>query len=221
MSGIPYVSSAELELWISSENPIFLQITHSQQFPIIDRIMPMRNMIMVLIAFVAITVLLTSGSYSQAKNGENVITAGLGLGYPGAYGTMGMPPIFVSFDHGIQSKVSVGGVVSFSTSKYSFTTDDWSYTYIFVGARGAYHFGDLIKDNKDFDLYGGLTLGYHIVSSSFSGKDEKLHVYSPGAGYFGFGIFVGGRYYFSPKWAATAELGYDIGFLKIGISYKL
>jgi hypothetical protein len=182
----------------------------------------MKKWFTAVIAVVAITTLLTSGSYGQAKNGENVVTAGLGLGYPGAYGTAGMPPVFVSFDHGIQSKFSVGGIASFSTSKYDWPGgDNWSYTYIFVGARGAYHFGDLIEGNKNLDLYGGLTLGYHIVSHSFSGKNEGLYTYSPGAGYFGFGIFAGGRYYFTPKWAATAELGYDIGFFKAGISYKL
>jgi|WetSurMetagenome_2_1015567.scaffolds.fasta_scaffold241204_2 hypothetical protein len=166
---------------------------------------------------------LVSASDAQTKKGESVITAGLGLGYPGGYGTMGMPPVFVAFDHAVAPRITAGGIASFSTSSYEWggINYKWSYTYIFIGGRGAYHFGEHIQGLKNTDLYGGLTLGYHIVSAKFDGADEHLHPYNAGGSYFGFGIFVGGRYYFSPKWAATAELGYDIGFLKVGVSYKL
>jgi hypothetical protein len=168
------------------------------------------------------SVALTSAS-AQAKNGDNVITAGLGLGYPGLYGSSGMPPVFVALDHGIVQNFSVGGIVSYSTSSYDWGSDyKWKYSYIFVGARGAYHFGPMLKDlPKNIDVYGGLTLGYHIVSASFDGKDERLAPYSAGGSYFGFGFFAGGRYFFTPKFGATAEVGYDIGYLKIGVSYAL
>jgi hypothetical protein len=168
-----------------------------------------------------ISLFMVSASSAQSKKGESVVTLGLGLGYPGVYGSSGVPPIFGSFDHAIQNRISIGGIVAYSSSSYSFTVDKWTYTYIFVGARGAYHFADEIKDLKNMDLYGGIDIGYNIVSSKFSGKEAVLYNYSAGGGYFHFGIFVGGRYYFSPKWAATAELGYDIGYFKIGISYKL
>ena len=174
--------------------------------------------VVLLVSSLAIT-----GASAQPKNGDNVITAGLGLGYPGLYGTSGMPPIFVSFDHGIVSNFSVGGIVSYSTSSYEFASDyKWSYTYMFVGARGAYHFGPMMKEiPKNIDLYAGVTLGYHIVSTSFTGKNEALVPYSAGGSYMGFGFYGGARYYFTPKFGATAEVGYDIGYLKIGISYAL
>ena len=184
----------------------------------------MKRILAVLTALLVITAILFSNAEAQSKKGESVLTAGLGLGYPGAYGTAGMPPIFLSFDHAVVPNISAGGIVSFSTSKYEWGgvhDYKWSYSYIFVGARGAYHFADQIKDLKNTDLYGGLTLGYHIVSAKFDGVNEKEFPYSAGGGYFHFGIYVGGRYYFSPKVAATAELGYDIGFFKIGVSYKL
>lgn len=182
----------------------------------------MKKLVLLCTVILAVAVLGLSVTTAQVKKGESVITAGLGLGYPGVYGSAGMPPIFVSFDHAVVPQISVGGITSLSTSSYSWGTDHkWSYTYIFVGARGAYHFGPHIKDLKNIDVYGGLTMGYHIVSAKFDGKDERLIPYSAGGGYFGFGIFVGGRYYFTPNFAATAELGYDIGFLKVGVSYKL
>lgn len=181
----------------------------------------MKKALVLLAAMLLVTVLIVPGSSAQEKKGETVITGGLGLGYPGVYGSSGMPPIFISVDHAVVPKISIGGIVSYSTSSYSFTHDKWSYSYIFIGARGAYHWGEVLKDVKNIDLYAGATLGYHIVSAKFSGTDERLHPYSAGGSFFGGGFYVGGRYYFSPKWAATAELGYDIGFLKIGISYKL
>ena len=183
----------------------------------------MKNALTIVTMILVISALLVSASNAQSKKGESIISAGLGLGYPGAYGTAGMPPIFVSFDHAVAPRISAGGIASFSTSSYEWGGVDykWKYTYIFIGGRGAYHFGEHIQGLKNADLYGGLTLGYHVVSAKFDGRDEHLHPYSAGGSYFGFGIFVGGRYFFSPKWAATAELGYDIGFLKVGISYKL
>jgi hypothetical protein len=180
----------------------------------------MRKLFAVVVALL-ISVLLVSTSSAQAKKGENVVTLGLGLGYPGVYGTTGMPPIFGTFDHAIQDRISVGGMVSYSGSSYSVGSDKWTYTYFFIGARGAYHFADEIKDLKNTDLYGGINIGYNIVNSSFSGKDAGVYNYSVGGGYFHFGIYVGGRYYFSKQWAASAELGYDIGYFKIGVSYKL
>lgn len=181
----------------------------------------MRKLLAVVVVAL-ISVLLVSTSSAQAKKGENVVTLGLGLGYPGVYGSSGVPPIFGSFDHAIQNRISVGGIVAYSSSSYSFTADKWSYTYIFVGARGAYHFADEIKDLKNMDLYGGIDIGYNIVSSKFSGREAAVYnFYSVGGGYFHFGVFVGGRYYFSQQWAATAELGYDIGYFKVGVSYKL
>lgn len=181
----------------------------------------MNHVLSVLTVILLTAALAVSPSNAQGKNGESIITAGLGLGYPGAYGTAGVPPIFLSFDHGIVHNISVGGIVSFSTSTYEWVADKWSYSYIFIGARGAYHYAHHIKGLKNTDLYGGLTLGYHVVSAKFSGRDERLIPYKAGGSYFGFGIFFGGRYFFSPKFAATAELGYDIGFLKLGVSYKL
>lgn len=160
-------------------------------------------------------------SVAQSKKGESVATLGLGLGYPGVYGSAGVPPLFFTFDHAIQDRISIGGTASYATSSYSFAVDKWSYSYLFLGARGAYHFADEIKDLKNVDLYGGITLGYVIVSSSFSGPNASIYNYSVGASYFQFGLYAGGRYFFSPRWGVTAELGYDIGYFKIGVSYKL
>ena len=172
-------------------------------------------------ALVVISVLAVSSASAQGKDGENIITAGLGLGYPGLYGTSSVPPIFVSFDHGIVNKFSVGGILAYSGSSYEVDPYKWSYTYIFVGARGGYHFAQDLKAPSNVDVYGGLTLGYNIVSSSLTGPGTNYFGYTAGGSYFQFGFYAGARYFFSPKFGASAEVGYDIGYFKVGVSYIL
>jgi len=72
--------------------------------------------------------------------------------------------------------------------------DKWSYSYFFIGARGAYHFADEIKDLKNVDRYGGITLGYNLVTNKFSGQQGVLTDYSAGGSYLQFGVYIGGRY---------------------------
>ena len=165
------------------------------------------------------TVLAQSGFNQKDK----LISAGLGLGMYGVYGSSSVPPIFAMYEMGVAEKISVGGLVAYSGSSDEFGFGKWSYTYIVVSARGSYHF---LEGQKNFDAYAGAGLGYDIVSSSVSWKDptyQNLYGgrYSAGAGYFFFDVHVGGRYYFSPHFAAMAELGYGVGFFRIGVTYKL
>ena len=59
-------------------------------------------------------------------------------------------------------------------------------------------------------------LGYNIVSAKVTGLGAAAS--SSGLAYSG---FVGGRYYFSEKLAAFAEIGYGISVLTFGVSFKL
>jgi len=189
---------------------------------------PMKKHMLLVVVLLVALVLVSTVSFAQAKKGDNLISAGVGFGYPGYYGASGMPPIFAMWEHCIYPKITVGPMASYATS--SFTTgivqgkeEKWTYTYIFIGARGAYHFAeDLMKDNKNVDLYGGLSFGYNIVNNDYSGPAQQYAgLYSVGASYVHFGFFAGGRYFFSPKFAALGEIGYDIGYFKIGLTYKL
>ncbi len=166
-------------------------------------------------------------SFSQMayKKGDQVINVGIGIGgLAGAYGT-GSVAITGGYEYGVTENISLGGVVGYSSS-----TDDfgfgygWKYTYIIIGARGAYHV-DLFH-NPNIDTYGGILLGYNIVSSKATGNFPTLYGYSLGSysassSYLEYGIFVGGRYYFNPHWAVQAELGYGLGILNVGLAYRL
>jgi hypothetical protein len=183
----------------------------------------------------------TAIAFSEAtpyRVGDQNVSGGIGFGLAGQYGTASLPPLCVSYETALQAlegKLSVGGLVGIAGSSQDYTysypnligtfpnysyetvTNTWKYkyTYIIIGARGAYHLPLVEK----VDTYGGLMLGYNIVSSSVEGAAYGNA--SASASYMAFGAFVGGRYYFNPRWGVYAELGYGIGFLNIGATYKL
>lgn len=158
---------------------------------------------------------------------DKVAQVGIGLGgIGGFYGTSSLPVISAGLDFGVHEYVSVGGVVGYFSSKFEspvFFANQlyrWKYSYITIGARGSYHF--LQIPNEKLDVYGGAGLGYNIVSATYDGP-ANLQGFAAGASgsYLFFGIHAGARYYFSPKFAAYAELGYGLGFLNVGIALKL
>ena len=166
---------------------------------------------------------LSSATIAQIayKKGDNNISGMLGLGgYGGLYGTSTLPAIAGSYEMGYNENISFGGLVGITGSEFPiFGNWKYKYTYILIGARGAYHY-DLLHNDK-IDTYGGAMLGYNIVS--FSEENTPLSAFptSASGSYMTFGGFVGGRYYFTPNLAAQVELGFGIGLLTIGISYKM
>ncbi|HTY00821.1 MAG TPA: hypothetical protein VMG09_12400 [Bacteroidota bacterium] len=180
--------------------------------------------LLAILAMLLCLVLVATPMFAQSNaynKGDKVVSAGIGFGgLGGLYGSTSMPTISLGFDYGLDvPKISVGGIVGYASS-----TDDfgfgysWKYTYIVIGARGAYHF---LEDNKNIDAYAGILLGYNVVSASWNGSQAQPYYSSASASYMLFGAFVGGRYYFSPKFGVFAELGYGAGILTAGISYKL
>ncbi len=60
-------------------------------------------------------------------------------------------------------------------------------------------------------------LGYNIASASWDGAGSP----SVSAGGATYSVFVGGRYHFSEKFGAYAELGYGIAYLQFGVTVKM
>jgi hypothetical protein len=169
-------------------------------------------------------VLALSISFSQIayKKGDQVVNLGIGLGgFAGVYGSGGLA-ITGGYENAMTENVSIGGVLGYSSSTQDIYGDyGWKYTYILIGARGAYHYD--VLHNPNVDTYGGLLLGYNIVSSSATGTSPYYGYTgsSASASYLEFGLFAGIRYYFNPQLAVQAELGYGLGILNIGVAYKL
>lgn len=160
----------------------------------------------------------TSFSQKVFKEGISNLNLGIGYGFAGIYGDMTIPPISASFDYGASDNVSVGGLIGYTSSeqKYTWGTDEygWKYSYIVIGVRGAYHF-DL---GEKFDPYVGGLLGYNVVSVSDIGTAP--YGYSASGSFMAFGFYLGGRYYVSDNLALFGELGYGVGYINAGVSFK-
>lgn len=166
------------------------------------------------------------GQESLFMNGEKVVNIGIGLGsslYTGTYFTGTIPPLSVSFEKGIvdnileKGVIGVGGYLGYSSYKYEYM--DWGYKYsdIIVGARGSFHYPLLEK----LDTYTGLLAGYEIITHREFGSYSSGTPIGAANGGIVWSWYIGGRYYFSEKMAAMAELGYGISYLTLGISMKL
>lgn len=152
--------------------------------------------------------------------GTKVVNVHLGIGSTlyssGFKGTF--PPISISYEQGIaDGKWGVGGYLARTAAKWGYGGDFWKYSYTTIGARGAYHFYNTDK----IDAYGGLMLGYNVVSSKWTGdSDDDYKDYKASSSGLGYALFVGGRYYVADHIALSAELGYGIAILNIGASFK-
>ena len=82
---------------------------------------------------------------------------------------------------------------------------------------GAYHF-EGIGDPEKIDLYAGLVLGYWVSSyTAPSGVSTSAFTNAYG-GKALIGGIAGGRYFFTPKVGAFAELGYSVSYGKVGLT---
>ena len=160
-----------------------------------------------LIVFVGLTTFAQQNGY---KKGDQLVNLGIGVN---SYYSGGIP-FGASYENGITDEISVGGSFDYLTHDYL----TFKFTAIYFGARGSYHFNDLLKiNNSKVDLYGGATLGYRSFSWSADGQNLGD---AYGSGVF-LGAYAGGRYYFGSGIGAFAELG-AIGSTnaKLGVAFK-
>lgn len=150
-----------------------------------------------------------SDSAPVFQESDIVINAGLGLGSTYSWaGSLGLP-FGAGVEYGITDletgSIGVGGDFGMISGS--------GLTITYIGARGSYHFNELMElENNDLDLYGGLGLYYRNFSYS-------------GSGSFGSGItaafHVGTRYYFSENFGIYGELGNNWGWLNAGAIFRL
>jgi hypothetical protein len=153
-----------------------------------------------------------------------VLSASLGFGDAGYYGTGASPMIGVAAEYGVNDKISIGATAGHSSSTYDYgnflgTDYKWTYGYTIIAARGSYHFGDQLKI-ANLDAYGGVSLGYNSVSVTSPANAFGLG-YSAGASTVRAGLYAGGRYWFSPRFAGFGEVGFGLGNLVLGVSTRL
>lgn len=167
----------------------------------------------------------SSAGDSPFDVGTNVVNLGIGLGSRYSYGFGGFggnssvsPAVSVSFERGIlpigPGILGVGGIIGYQSASYEYSGFKDKFTDLIVMVRGAFHY----PVTSQFDAYAGVGIGVRRLSysSNYSGP-YTVDYGSTGATS---GLFVGGRYYFTPSIGAFAELGYDQTYLKAGLAVK-
>ncbi|WP_338874081.1 hypothetical protein WBJ53_00440 [Spirosoma sp. SC4-14] len=158
-----------------------------------------------------IALLASTQSFAQMAidKGTKFINLGIGVGGYGYYTGGGGIGLNAAADFGVTKNITVGAVAGYrsygSVASYSYHSFD-------IGARGSYHFNELLNLGTDkADLYAGLGLSY--FSFSYGGYlDNYGTVYVP--------IHIGGRYFFSENIGGFAELGSSLATLKLGVTFK-
>ncbi|QJW92025.1 hypothetical protein HNV11_22895 [Spirosoma taeanense] len=162
-----------------------------------------------LLAFVLLAGTQSFGQLAIDK-GTKFINLGIGVGGYGYYTVGGGIGLNAAADFGVTKNITVGAVAGYksygSVGAYKYNSFD-------IGARGSYHFNELLSLTSDaVDLYAGLGLSYY--SFSYGGYlDNYGAVYLP--------IHLGGRYFFSQNVGGFAELGSSLATLKLGVTFKL
>jgi hypothetical protein len=174
-----------------------------------------------LLVVVAMTMSQLLAQESTFVKGDKVINVGIGFGgyYTGSYYSSHMPALSGSFEVGVKDgiidkgSIGVGGYVGFSSAKVS---NEWKDSNFIFGVRGSFHY-PLVKK---LDTYTGMMLGYNIYSGkALGGYSGPEYTYNSSA--IAFAWFAGARYYFNPKIAGMAEIGYGISYLTLGVSFKI
>jgi len=152
---------------------------------------------------------------AQHEEGQSNINLGIGFVTFGLNGESTLPPVSISYEYGINDKVSIGGYLGYTSSESDLIFYKATFSYLVVGARGSYHFE--IIDN--FDTYAGVMLGYNNASISYD-PDLPAGIPEPEAGGITYGGFIGGRYHFTDNIGAFLELGYGVSAVNLGLAFK-
>ena len=153
----------------------------------------------------AVALLATNFSYSQALNAVGDKQLNFGIGNHG-YNGFRSNGAYVGFDYVVTEDLSIGLNVGLHHHYV---------TMISPAFIADYHFNTLIGIPSQFDFYAGADLGLPL---SFGNGGSAI-------GDFDFGTHVGGRWYWSDKWGLNLQLGLGIlsgdNGASFGLSMKL
>jgi hypothetical protein len=140
--------------------------------------------------------------------GDKVINLGIGFDW---YTTISASGELCVLD-GIAEKGSVG-VGAFAGFGFPLGSVYSHSSRILAGVRGTFHYPFIDK----LDTYGGFGLGiqYTHWSSGYYWYGDSSNTGLNA------GFFLGARYYLSERLAAFAEAGYGLGYLTVGVAFKL
>ncbi|MEX0811698.1 MAG: hypothetical protein WD048_05740 [Chitinophagales bacterium] len=157
------------------------------------------------------------------NKGKVVPQLGIGLGgygyYPGVAVRRGFTiPVVFGIEGGVHDYVGVGGYFGVATRRYNSRTR--RATTLSTGARGTFHFYNMIEDltgadlfTDKLDIYVGVLMGYE--------QNLYSHEVNSRGRFFGGGM-VGIRYYPTSVFGVYAEVGRNVlSFINLGVAFRL
>jgi hypothetical protein len=181
----------------------------------------MKHLLKITALFALITFSANLTQAQEMQTGTKRVQAGIGLGGWATYSSQ-TPILSVSYMQGIDDdfidgRLAVGGSIGYKRASYeSIYGYDWNWTYTFLSARATWHPNFI--DIENLDAYAGLGLGLLMVS--FDAQGDIYASDTSGSSVVITGI-VGARYSFNENWGAYAEIGNNLGYLTLGVSYSL
>ena len=165
-----------------------------------------------------LSLLLAGGqSFGQAfQKGDKLVNLGVGLVGLGVNATA---------EYGITENIGIGAFAGYERNSYGYAFGtlggDYTRSEITIGARGAFHAGELLKLDAKFDPYVAAGIGVNIYTDPFWDYNFNTNNYQSKSFLRPTFLFrLGGRYYFSEKMAAFGEIGTGGSWLSGGISFK-
>lgn len=162
--------------------------------------MTMKKTILIAI-LLSLSLCLTENAQAQFNpfsTSTKLINAGVGISSWGI-------PVYASFELPVIDNVTVGAGLSYQSDTERFGSFKWKHEIFGIGVLGNYHFNELLDIPDQFDLYGGVSLGYFNWSTKST--EASINYGGSGNGGLSVGIQAGGRYFFTENLAANLELG--------------
>ncbi|MCX8056779.1 MAG: hypothetical protein N3F03_04100 [Ignavibacteria bacterium] len=174
-----------------------------------------------LLSLLVLLFVFTQISFAQVKAGDMFIAPRLALGGVGeaslGYGLSG--------EYLLSQNLGVGFVGMYSgyteEVNYVFYSGKWSYSNIYILGMVTYHYD--VFGSPSFDTYGSFNIGYNVASAKWEWNVNPGGIPAPSASVGGlvWGFTATMRYFVTPSIAVFASAGYGIGYLHVGVDFKL
>jgi hypothetical protein len=124
-------------------------------------------------------------------------------------------PVYIGLDFGVHPDISIGGEISFRSYHDNWSGDRYNHSVIGISGNGNYHFNRILSLPSQWDFYAGLNVGFYIWNSPDAYKGDHTSG-------LGLGGQIGGRYFFTNKFALNLEFGGGNAFSggKLGLTLK-
>ncbi|HEY3250743.1 MAG TPA: hypothetical protein VGK25_06455 [Ignavibacteria bacterium] len=173
---------------------------------------------------VTLLLLVSQVSFSQLKDGDNLL--GFSVGF---WPANNAPVIGANFESQLSQAgvgtLGLGGIFRYYTFSVAYSNgDSRRYTFSSFGIQGNYNFNQI--GNGSFVPYVGLVVGYNSINNSYTDVTRNAVyisdvTYTSGAWLWG---QAGFRYFFSNSVSGGLTLGfgnYDFNTIELGLDFKL